>query len=118
MRRQVKPLLTSSLLLLYAGTMLLGQALHQWSGCGHHSADSGAHTAAHASDVESVSAIVDEHDAASCAICQFHTQAQLAAPAVAVCWQSLECRDLPSQAYLSVAAQTPGSYSSRAPPRA
>ncbi len=119
MRRRVRFFLTSSLLLLYAGTMLLGQSLHQLAGCEHH--DGAFRQPAH--DAHSAGQGVsagddDHHDAASCPICQFHTQAQFKAPAAEVCWQTFACRDLLQEPTASVTALVPGSYSSRAPPQA
>src|ERR1700692_3440580 len=102
MPRRIHPFLTSALLVLYAGTMLLGQALHQLSGCDHHDGHSSEHAASDRPDTDGLSANDDDdhHDADSCPICQFHTQAQLGAPVAEICWHMLEGRDLAAEGYV------------------
>jgi hypothetical protein len=99
--------------------MLLGQALHQVAGCDHSTGSWHEHVVVDRPDGDGFSENEnDHHDADSCPICQFHTQAQHAASVVDVCWHGLPGRELLADAYVGIAAHSPRSYSSRAPPRA
>jgi hypothetical protein len=120
MRKRLKPAFVYPLLVLYAGTMLSGQALHQIAGCDHdHAAHAGEHDDAEHSETSSPSAYGAKEDGAgACPICRFHAQAQFGNPVVEAMGPSLECYCLAAETYVGLSMGVADSYSSRAPPHA
>lgn len=133
MRRRSQAILTHALLVLYAGTMLLGQGLHRLACCGHsdeqgHLVDSAsehvecpAATAEHAlSPNDAGVSAKDAHNEhpADCLICKFYSLGQVVPPAVGLCVRPLAVAEMDSASEWFSPFDRTVVYSPRAPPSA
>ena len=135
MLRRFRAYVAGAMLVLYAGTMLLGQSLHTLLQCEHRLATRGciAFESGHEHRADGLgggvsltgneisllsSADADGDHAADCPICRFHSQGQLSAPpSAAIAWLLLP-GDAPTPATGACSIDLPGIYQSRAPPQA
>jgi hypothetical protein len=120
MIRRAKTPVAITMLILYTGMMLGGESLHLLLGCECDHAAKCASDAAAATSHPDGPAVASGakfvHDEASCPICQFHAQGQLAPTLASNPLRQVLSISPPVQPTLILAAVTPGIYSPRGPP--